>query len=338
MGDMATTALAHALAAAEHGFRVIPLTRAKLPAVRSPHHRDPRSPPCRGTCGLLGHGIHDASADPGTVRALFAAAPWATAYGIACGCAPHHLIGVDLDVRPHSPNTSQGANGGPHDTPHVPHDSPHVPHGLSGRSRTDGPAALARLAREHGFTVPRTVTVLTPGGGRHLWLSGPPGLTVPNSAGRLAPGVDIRGAGGYLVGPGSTAARGGYRLAPGSPVWTPAPVPPALLRLLRPPAPARRPLAPGGSRPPEPRPAALTALVRFVRESREGQRNTRLFWAACRAYETGAGAQLAPDLVQAAVDTGLTCREAQATVASAARSAAHRLQPPAVGPPPPGPA
>ncbi|MEU8826211.1 bifunctional DNA primase/polymerase [Streptomyces sp. NPDC048636] len=323
---MATTALAHALDAAAHGFRVIPLTRAKLPAVRSPHHRDPESPPCRGACGRPGHGIHDASADPETVRALFAAAPWATAYGIACGRAPHHLIGVDLDIRPYGP-----LNPRDHQEQRRHQDQ----RGDRPRTRTNGPAALARLARAHGFPVPRTVTVLTPGGGRHLWLSGPPGLTVPNSAGRLAPGIDIRGSGGYLVGPGSAAAHGRYRLAPGSPAWTPAPVPPALLSLLRPP-PTVRLGAPSGRHPSERRPAALTALVRFVRESREGERNDRLFWAACRAYETGAGAQLAPDLVQAAVDTGLGCREARATVASAARSAARHLQPPAVWPPPLG--
>lgn len=291
MGDMATLALAHALAAAAHGFRVIPLSRAKLPAVRSPHHHDPDPLPCRGACGRIGHGVHDATADPEAVRALFAAAPWATGYGIACGCAPYHLIGVDLDLK----------NG------------------------TDGAAALARLAREHAFAIPRTVTVLTPGGGRHLWLCGPPRLSVPNSAGRLAPGIDIRGVGGYLVGPGSSTTHGGYRLAPGSPAWSPAPVPPVLLRLLRPPRPAPpRPYQPGS--PPSEQHAA--ALVRFVRDSREGQRNVRLFWAACRAYETGAGAELAPALVEAALHTGLPAREARATVASAARSAARRLRPP----------
>ncbi|MBI0319823.1 primase C-terminal domain-containing protein, partial [Streptomyces javensis] len=79
---------------------------------------------------------------------------------------------------------------------------------------------------------------------------------------------------------------------------------------------------------PEPRPAALEGLVRFVRASREGQRNDRLFWAACRAYETGAGPELAPALIEAALDTGLPPREARATVASAARSAARHLQPP----------
>ncbi|MEU1022692.1 DNA primase, partial [Streptomyces sp. NPDC005904] len=33
-----TLALAHALSAAERGLAVIPLSRTKLPALRSPHH------------------------------------------------------------------------------------------------------------------------------------------------------------------------------------------------------------------------------------------------------------------------------------------------------------
>ncbi|MDN3056155.1 bifunctional DNA primase/polymerase [Streptomyces sp. SRF1] len=341
-------ALAHALTAAAHGFRVIPLTRAKLPAVRSPHHHDPAPLPCHGECGRLGHGVHDASADPEAIRALFAAAPWATGYGIACGCPPHHLIGVDLDLTSGRAGDPQGAGGasgtdgrvgkpGTSDLGKPRANGARMPGtsdpGRPGtrrttcrKDRTDGLAALARLAREHAFAIPRTVTVLTPSGGRHLWLCGPPGLTVPNSAGRLAPGIDIRGLGGYLVGPGSYGSRGSYRLAPGSPAWAPAPAPPALLRLLTPPPPPRayRPGPPS----PEPCPAALAELVRFVRASRQGQRNDRLFWAACRAYETGAGPELAPALIEAALDTGLPPREARATVASAARSAARHLQPP----------
>lgn len=346
-------ALAHALTAAAHGFRVLPLTRAKLPAVRSPHHHDPAPLPCRGECGRLGHGVHDASADPQAIRALFAAAPWATGYGIACGCAPYHLIGIDLDLKdgkpgnpaapaepaepgnPGRPRGTRGTRGAMGDTNGRPgRPDANGKGGMDGKGRTagkdgtNGPAALARLAREHAFTIPRTVTVLTPSGGRHLWLTGPPGLAVPNSAGRLAPGIDVRGLGGYLVGPGSYGSHGTYRLAPGSPAWDPAPVPPALLRLLTPPRPAPlRSYRPG---PPshEPHPAALEGLVRFVRASCEGQRNDRLFWAACRAYETGAGPELAPALIDAALDTGLPPREARATVASAARSAARHLQPP----------
>ncbi|MFH8404470.1 bifunctional DNA primase/polymerase [Streptomyces sp. NPDC018019] len=277
------TALTHALVAAGRGYSVIPLTRAKLPAVRSPHHAGHGPDPCRGACGRPGHGIHDATADPLAVRRLFAAAPWATAYGIACGVPPHHLIGIDLDTK----------------------------HGA------DGLTALHLLAEEHHFVLPPTVTVRTPSGGHHLYFSGPPAPPVPNSAGRLAPGIDIRGTGGYLVGPGSRTSRGTYRLAPGTP-RTPAPAPAALLRLLtRPPNAPVHHADPHPSRHTPPNPAP--ALLRFVRTAPDGQRNARLFWAACRAYESGLGQEMATALTTAALHTGLTEREARATIASAAR-------------------
>ncbi|MFD7495516.1 bifunctional DNA primase/polymerase [Streptomyces sp. NPDC059832] len=275
----ATLALTHALSAAERGLPVIPLTARKLPALPSPHRSDDRRSTCRGACGLPGHGVHDATTDPAAVRALFAAAPWATGYGIACGRPPHHLIGIDLDV----------------DT----------------TGSSDSAASLRRLALHHLFTIPPTVLVLTPSGGRHIWLTGPPGVPVPNSASRLAPGIDIRGAGGYLVGPGSVTPRGRYQLAPGTAGLPPAPCPLALLRLLMPPARRR----PGAADVPD----RGRGLVRFVLAAREGQRNTRLFWAACRAYEHGYGDALADALTHAAVRTGLTEREARATIASAAR-------------------
>ncbi|MEU7557289.1 bifunctional DNA primase/polymerase [Streptomyces eurythermus] len=278
-------ALAHALSAAERGLAVIPLSRTKLPALRSPHRDEPAPAgrPCHGACGRPGHGVYDATTDPERVRALFAAAPWATGYGIACGLPPHHLIGVDLDTK----------------------------------SGTDSAAALRELALRHLFTIPETVVVLTPSGGRHLWLTGPPDTVVPNSAGRLAPGIDIRGAGGYLVGPGSRTDHGVYTVAPGTARLPPAPCPPALLRLLVP--------------PPRPRHPAPTApgdqghgLVHFVLTAHEGQRNTRLFWAACRAYENGIGPALADALTEAARTTGLPEREARATIASAARMTGHQ--------------
>nr|WP_313956501.1 bifunctional DNA primase/polymerase [Streptomyces sp. SAJ15] len=241
-----------------------------------------RAAPCHGECGRLGHGVYDASTDPDTIRALFAAAPWATGYGIACGVPPHHLVGVDLD---HKPATA-----------------------------TDGLAAFARLAREHAFAVPHTVTVLTPSGGRHLWLTAPGNAPVHNSVGRLARGVDIRGLGGYLVGPGSRSSRGDYRRAPGSPLWTPAPAPEALLRLLAPPRPVSHP------RPTRPLTRhRAAALVAFVRASRPGERNSRLYWAACRACDAGADPALTHALLDAALSTGLPPHEAAATLASAAR-------------------
>lgn len=281
----ATLALAHALTAAERGLPVIPLSPTKLPALRSPHSGDPEPVLCRGECGLPGHGVHDATTDPAGVRALFNAAPWATGYGIACGRPPHHLIGIDLDTK----------------------------------SSTDSVAALQHLALRHLFTIPDTVTVLTPSGGRHLWLTGPPDVVVPNSASRLAPGIDVRGAGGYLVGPGSVTARGAYRLAPGTADLSPAPCPRALLRLITPPGRPQHPAQPASSRPPQGQ-----GLVQFVLAAQEGQRNTRLFWAACRAYENGFGDALADALAEAAVRAGLTEHEARATIASADRLTSGR--------------
>lgn len=276
-----TRALHAALLAAARGLPVIPLSRTKLPAVRSPHRGEARASGCRGECGLPGHGVHDASTDPARIRALFAVAPWATGYGIACGRGPHHLVGVDLDVK----------------------------HGA------DGVVTMTALAAAHGFTVPPTVTVVTPSGGRHLWFTAPG--PVPNSVGRLGPGIDIRGSGGYVVGPGSRTLAGRYVLAPGTTLHPLAEAPPALLRLADTPPPPPRHAAPDSPRHPAEKRAA--ALVRFVLDSHEGERNGRLFWAACRAYDAGLGDTLAPALVTAAVHTGLPEREAAATVSSAAR-------------------
>lgn len=319
--------LSHALAAAERGFAVFPLSRSKQPALPSPHRaaspapatrmaeavpahpgdqpgapsphpREGRAPddarredsagarpqPCRGECGRPGHGVHDATLDPRRIRSLFALAPWATGYGIACGLPPHRLIGLDLDTK-----------GG-----------------------ADPEAELRALEARYGFTVPRTVLVLTPSGGRHLWLTGPEGPgapAVPNSAGRLAPGIDVRGGGGYLVGPGSRTAHGVYRFAPGTPGLPPAPVPPALLRLLLPPPPRPLPVSPAAAWPDD-----GEALVRFVLASRPGERNARLYWAARRAHERGLRPDLTARLTEAAARTGLSLREAEQTIRSAAGS------------------
>jgi hypothetical protein len=66
-------------------------------------------------------------------------------------------------------------------------------------------ASLERLEQEHG-PIGETVEALTGGGGRHLYFAHP-GEILRNRVG-LAPGVDLRGDGGYVVAPPSVHASG----------------------------------------------------------------------------------------------------------------------------------
>ncbi|MCS7325454.1 MAG: primase C-terminal domain-containing protein, partial [Thermoflexales bacterium] len=60
------------------------------------------------------------------------------------------------------------------------------------------------------------------------------------------------------------------------------------------------------------------SLVDFVRAAPEGERNSRLFWAACRVAERGlALADAEALLLPAALAAGLSEREARATIRSA---------------------
>jgi hypothetical protein len=64
----------------------------------------------------------------------------------------------------------------------------------------DAEAELAKLERDHG-ALPASVEVIT-ARGRHVYLRWPE-AAVRNSASRLAPGIDIRGDGGYVIAPPS---------------------------------------------------------------------------------------------------------------------------------------
>lgn len=69
----------------------------------------------------------------------------------------------------------------------------------------NGDAAFRHLCANHNF-VPETLTVST-GRGRHHYFAHP-GVQVPNSAGAIADGVDVRGDGGYIVAPPSVHRSG----------------------------------------------------------------------------------------------------------------------------------
>lgn len=73
---------------------------------------------------------------------------------------------------------------------------------IDDKNGKQGSVSWAALERQYGASPP-TFTVRTPSGGRHLYFRADPGLWIPNSAGKLGVGIDIRGEGGYVVGPGS---------------------------------------------------------------------------------------------------------------------------------------
>lgn len=70
----------------------------------------------------------------------------------------------------------------------------------------DQPAGLDALERERG-RLPATRTHSTGSGGTHYLYRYPDGPEIRNSAGKLAPGLDVRGEGGYVIVPPSATVR-----------------------------------------------------------------------------------------------------------------------------------
>jgi hypothetical protein len=66
----------------------------------------------------------------------------------------------------------------------------------------DAEAELRKLEAAHG-DLPPSIEVTTPRPGRHIYFKMPADVDVRNSAGRIAPGVDVRGTGGYCLVPPS---------------------------------------------------------------------------------------------------------------------------------------
>lgn len=196
--------------------------------------------------------------------------------GIATG--PSNLLVVDLDA-------ARVGRVGPAD-----------------RAVDDGCSALARLAREAGEVVPAdTFRVATPHG-QHLYFLAPVGMGLRNSAGRLAPCVDIRAQGGYIVGPSSVVGGRRYRVACRLP---PAPLPLWLLNMLRPvevnnPT-ASNKQAVSSSRVAGYVDAAVRGEVRNIVAAAVGTRNHTLFVAAARIGGFVAAGMLAEDAARAAL-------------------------------------
>ena len=193
-----------------------------------------------------------------------------------------------------------------------------------GRSRLlvldeDAPGELERLCLTQRRELPETLTVST-GKGRHVYFRQPADVPFTNAVGGLSGyRIDVRGRGGYVIGPGSLHQTGRiYTVVTAAPI---APVPEWIAVLLRPPVrEPRRPVDPdfAGSR------QALTGLLRVVLNAPDGTRNTKLNWAAYRMFEkvrAGVLSDTAAEgmLLDAARAIHLPEGEARGTVASARR-------------------
>ncbi len=127
-----------------------------------------KSPGKHPLARLTPRGVNDATTDPTIIRRWFTAEPRAN-LGAAMG-GQLRLIALDIDPR----------NG--------------------------GDASLCDLVEAHGSDWLNTLTIKTGGLGNHFLFRLPEGVEVHR--GKLAPGVDVKAAGGYLVAPPSVHATG----------------------------------------------------------------------------------------------------------------------------------
>jgi hypothetical protein len=159
---------------------------------------------------------------------------------------------------------------------------------------TNGAGSLCALIGDHG-PIPATLISQT-GSGWHLWFS--TDVPVPCSVGKIAPGIDVRGDGGYVAAPPSVHPDGAiYR-------WTtdlaPAAAPAWLIRLAQQPKPvpiSERALAVIH----EPRctvaddnygRAALESEIHALATVSKGGRNAALNLTSFRLYQLVAGGEL----------------------------------------------
>jgi hypothetical protein len=152
-----------------------------------------------GKTPLTEHGCKDATRDPAQIAAW--QERWPTCnWAIATGTPSGNLLVVDVDGIWEAP----------------------------GDAWTD-------LANSIGG-LPRTVTVLSGSGhSMHWYFLVPDGVTLGNTAGKLAPGIDTRCEGGYVICPPSIHPAGERYVWVLSPLDVPiAPLPVGLLDLLRP--------------------------------------------------------------------------------------------------------
>lgn len=130
----------------------------------------------RNKTPFTSHSFKDATTDPAQIRAWWNNRPEAMiamATGEASGIA---VLDLDYKTDP-----------------------------ATGKVLKDGSATLQELMTRNGWTLPDTVEVRTPRGGRHLWFRHESGFTCSENE-KL--GIDVRANGGYAILPGSIRADG----------------------------------------------------------------------------------------------------------------------------------
>jgi hypothetical protein len=238
---------------------------------------------------------NSATSDPEQIARWWSVTPGAN---IAIACGPSNLLVIDLDKakKPGAPRHGQ--------------------------------QTLTELAG--GRELPRTFTVASARGGRHLYFRQPEGAALRNTAGSvtagLGPLIDTRGHGGFIVAPGSVFEGGSYRVENEAPV---APLPGWIVDELA----SRKTVAESAPAPALPRTPTVdrrrsayanTALNRSadaVAAAAEGTRNDTLNREAFRMGRLVGGGVLQRDDVEselgrAAHHAGLSHNEASNTIAS----------------------
>jgi hypothetical protein len=262
---------------AEVGWPVFPLARGtKVPALKAAHPvADPLRTTCKGECGRLGHGCHDATVEAQQIEEWWGQHPgWNV--GIATGAPGPDVIDVDN-------------------------------HGAAG----NGYAAMNRL-KHAGLCGGQKAIVTTPSTGYHLYYKGTaqPNGTIRDQhidfrgkGGYVTAPPSETPEGAYVV----------VQHRPGEPAtitWREVQdvLEPAELREQREYRPASP--APGGGRGDEGR---VDRVSGFVASGKDHDRNYRVFWAGRELEWAGQLDAAAEDrLVSAAVAAGLRGGEAEA--------------------------
>jgi putative DNA primase/helicase len=145
--------------------------------------------PCKvgGKEPITLHGFKDATTDEATIRSWWGETPNANV-AIATG-EVSKIVVLDIDCK----------------------------------GEVDGEASLRALLHEKGWVLPETRDVRTPNGGRHLYFRLPEGVTVRSSAGKLGPGLDVRGDGGYVIAPPSVVNGKAYEWVNNTQILPPVP-------------------------------------------------------------------------------------------------------------------